>query len=87
VAARAARLGFDAGTLADYTMSDFVADWYALRQAGPLGRDALTPDRLAACRFLAGYGSATPQAHSPDAAFFARFLAVLATSLARMDRG
>jgi 3',5'-cyclic AMP phosphodiesterase CpdA len=86
VAARAARLGFDAGTLADYPMSDFVADWYALRQAGPLGRDALTPDRLAACRFLSGYGSAAPQAHSPDAAFFARILAVLATSLARMDR-
>ena len=28
----------------------FVGDWYVLREAGPFGKAALTPQRLAACR-------------------------------------
>lgn len=83
---RAVAAGLPAGTLDAYPLTDLAGDWYVLRQAGPLGRDALATDRLAACRYLAqAYGHQNPQ--SADAAFFARLLAVLATSLARMDRG
>ena len=85
--ARAAASGLPRDTLAAYPMTDFVADWYVLRAGRSLRQsrpDAGSPGGLP--HLATRYGNATPKPHSPDAAFFARLLAVLATSLARMDR-
>jgi hypothetical protein len=84
---RATEAGLPPGSLAAYPLTDLAADWYVLREAGPLARAALAPERLAVCRHLATtYGDPAP-GRTDDAAFFARLLAALATSLARMDRG
>ncbi len=64
-------------------LRDLVADWYVLRQAGPLARPVLGP-RLPLYRALAAL---PPAQHSADATFLSGLLTILATSLARMDRG
>jgi hypothetical protein len=86
VATRALPHGLGPDDLRAYPLTDLIADWYVLRQAGPLARDAVTVPQLRCCRFLAAaYAAARPVPDRGDAAFFARILAVLATSLRRMD--
>lgn len=78
--ASAADAGLHGTDLAAYPLRDLITDWYCLRQAGPLARDQIAPDRLRLLRALA----ATPQPDAPE--FLHRFVNVLARSLRRMDR-
>lgn len=67
-------------------MTDLVADWYALRQAGPLMRPWISAERLALYRSLAArFGDAGAMASAGEAAFFARLLDVMGKALWRMD--
>lgn len=63
---------------------DLVANWYAIRQAGPLARDYLDPDRLVALRSLAAEGDPTADPALPDG-FRRRFLSMLDRALRRME--
>lgn len=78
-----ATAGLPVADLAALPLSAFAADWYLLRQGGPLARAPLAA-RLPLYRRLAAL---PPAEHCPEAAFFSRILAVLAVSLARADRG
>ncbi|PZQ96616.1 MAG: metallophosphoesterase [Cereibacter sphaeroides] len=78
--------GLTVDALANYALTDLVADWYLLRQAGALTEDAVSPDRIAICRYLVAEfadGKADPAIGARE--FFARFLSVLAVSLQRLD--
>lgn len=63
---------------------DLVADWYAIRQAGPLAAPYLTAARLAALRGLAAEGDASADPATPDG-FRRRFLSMLDRALRRME--
>lgn len=63
---------------------ELVADWYAIRQAGPLARGYLTPARLDQLRRRAQEGDATADPATPGG-FRRRFLAMLDRALRRMD--
>lgn len=63
---------------------ELVADWYAIRQAGPLARGYLDAARLAVLRRLAAEGDALADPATPDG-LRRRFLSMLTRALRRMD--
>lgn len=63
---------------------DLVADWYAIRQAGPLAALYLAPRRLDDLRRLAAEGDAQADPATPDG-LRRRFLSMLDLALRRMD--
>lgn len=77
----------DPPELARIPLADLVADWYALRLAGPLMLPWLGAERVRIYRSLAAeFGDPDALPAKGDAAFLARFLFVLGRSLARMER-
>jgi 3',5'-cyclic AMP phosphodiesterase CpdA len=90
-AARCAALATDAGlslaTLQQLPLTEVIADWYCLRQAGPLARDYVSAERMQLLRFLTKVADqADPACAAPLPQFFRLFLQVLTTSLRRMTR-
>ncbi len=83
-----ALMGAEGGeALDDLPLPEVIADWYALRQAGGLAVEYVSPARLALYARLAGLGDAAAVPELGTQAFFARFLAVLGVSLRRVARG
>lgn len=79
--------GLDPAELAGCPLGDLVADWYALRQAGPLMAPWLDAGRLQLYRSLAArFGDPGAVPARGDAAFFARFLFVMHEAIDRMER-
>jgi 3',5'-cyclic AMP phosphodiesterase CpdA len=77
--------GTPGAALVAYRLHELILDWYCLRQAQSLGQGLLDSDRLRVCAFMAQrFGTHDVVGLDRTRAFFARFLAVLGTSLRRM---
>lgn len=69
--------------IGDDAAQALVADWYAIRQAGPLARPYLEPRRLAFLRGIAAEGDPAADPGTPRG-FRRRFLSMLDRALRRM---